>query len=106
MDRPRLIPVPSPAIRPRSGATAGWVLREDLDHDAAVLRASVLGLVRRDRLLFAVADDVHLVQRDLLVLVEIPLHRLGALETDPVVDVLRTDVVGVALDLDVAAVRV
>src|SRR4026208_158521 len=99
MDRLRLIPVPSPAIRPRFGAAAiypltAWRLRPDLDHDAAVLGAPVLGLVRRDRLLFAVADHVDLVQRDLLVLVEIPLHRFRAVEPDLVIHVLGPDVVG------------
>jgi hypothetical protein len=47
-----------------------------------VLRAAVLGLVRRNRLGFAVADDVHLVQRDLMLFVEVPLHGFGALHPD------------------------
>src|SRR5919204_842301 len=55
-----------------SGVRASASLRENLDDDAAVLRAAFLGLVRRDRLLFAVADHVHLVQRNLVLLVEIP----------------------------------
>ena len=38
-----------------------------------------LVVVRRDRLLFAVADHVDLVQRNLVLLVEIPLHGFGAL---------------------------
>src|SRR5262249_51193644 len=68
-------------------------LRQQLDHNAAILGATGLGLVRRDRLFLAVADDVHLVQRNLLVLVQVPLHRLGARETEPVVHVLGADVV-------------
>src|SRR5262245_57870177 len=55
-------------------------LGEYPDHDAAILRAAVPGLVRRNRLVLAVADHVHLVQRDLMLLVEVPLDGLGAFE--------------------------
>src|SRR3954465_4801876 len=98
MDRPRTIPGPSPAsvLDPDlcscliSGL--GYLLRQDLDDDAAVLRAARLGLVRRDRLLFAVADHVDLVQRDLLRLIQVALHRFGAVEADLVVRCLGADV--------------
>src|SRR5260221_4461388 len=63
--------------RPSTGT--GQTLREDLDDDAAVLRASGLRLVRRNRLLGAVADHADLVERNLILLVQIPLNGLGAL---------------------------
>src|SRR5205807_5447655 len=86
---------------------ARWrVLRENLDDHAAVLRAALLRLVRRDRLLLAVADHVHLVQRDLILLVEIPLDGLRALETDLLVDHLVADVVGVPFGLDPDVLRI
>src|SRR3954466_7987996 len=50
-------------------------LRENLDDDATVLGAARARVVRRDRLVFTVADHVDLVQRDLVLLIEIPLHR-------------------------------
>src|SRR4051812_49897412 len=112
MDRPRTIPGPSPAsvldpdLCSCSISGLGYLLRQDLDDDAAVLRAARLGLVRRDRLLFAVADHVNLVQRDLLRLIQVALHRFGAVEADLVVRVLGADVVGVPFDLDEAAVGV
>src|ERR1051326_774221 len=81
-------------------------LRQHLDHDAAVLRATRLRLVRRHRLLGAVTDHAHLVQRDLVLLVEIALNRFGALEADLLVDRLRADVVGVAFDLDPDVLRI
>ena len=56
-------------------------------------------LLRRDRLVFAVADHVDLVQRHLVLLVEIPLHRLGALHAERLVVARVADVVGVAFDL-------
>src|SRR3954467_1368643 len=48
-------------------------LREHFDDDAAVLGAAFLGLVRRDRLVLAGADDVYLFQRDLGVSVTITI---------------------------------
>src|SRR5215467_10472780 len=54
-------------------------LGEHPDDDAPVLRATFFGLVGRHRLLAPVADDVHLVQRNLMLLEEITLHDLGAL---------------------------
>src|SRR5204863_6522438 len=81
-------------------------LREHFNDDAAILGAAFLGLVRRDRLVLAVADDVHLVERDLVLLVEIPLHRFGALEPDALVHLGVADVVGVALDLEEGALRI
>src|SRR5438105_6442524 len=94
---------------PRGAGQLGrsWrVLRENLDDHAAVLRAALLRLVRRDRLLLAVADHVHLVQRDLILLVEIPLDGLRALQTDLLVDHLVADVVGVPFDLDPDVLRI
>ena len=81
-------------------------LREYFDHDSPILGAAFLRGVRRDRLLVGVADDVHLVQRDLVLLVQIALRRFGALETDPLVDFLGTDVVGVPFDLDKDVLRI
>src|SRR3954466_14300141 len=72
------------------GRGAAW-LGEHLDDDAAVLGAARLRLVRRDRLVLAVADHVHLVQRNLVLLVEIPLHRLGAGQADLLVHGLVAD---------------
>src|SRR3982751_6876444 len=63
------------------GAAGQLGLGEHLDDDAAVLRAAGLRLVRRDRLVLAVADHVHLLQRNLGLLVEIPLHRLDRKST-------------------------
>ena len=40
-----------------------------------------------------------------MVLIEVALHVLGTLEAEPVVQFLRTGVVGVAFDFDVGAVR-
>src|SRR6478735_9806042 len=76
------------------------VLREDFDDDAAVLRAAVAGVVRRNRLLFAVADHVDLVQRNLVLLIQITLHGFGAGEAEALVHLLVAGVVGVAFDLD------
>jgi hypothetical protein len=61
--------------------------------------------VRRDRLLFAVADHVDLVEGHLMLVVEIPLDRLGALEPELVVQIRGTRVVRVTFDFDVCAVR-
>ena len=44
------------------------------------------GVVRADRLVFAVADDVHLVQRHLMRLIEIALHRFGSGFADALID--------------------
>src|SRR5688500_17218123 len=54
---------------PRRGADPRIRLGQDLDDDPAVLRAPFLRLVRRDWLLFAVADDADLVQRHLVLVV-------------------------------------
>src|SRR4051812_21170833 len=81
-------------------------LRENLDDDATVLGATRARVVRRDRLVFTVADHVDLVQRDLVLLVEVPLHRFGALEAEPLVGRLGAGVVGVPFDLDEDVVRV
>src|SRR5207302_10868658 len=90
--------------RPSTGA--GQTLREDLDDDAAVLRAPGLRLVRRNRLLGAVADHADLVQRNLILLVQVPLNGFRALETDLLVDRLRADVVRMAFDLDPDVLRI
>src|SRR3954447_1049891 len=90
---------------PSPPGARGRGLRQDLDNDPAVLGAAVLGLVRRDRLVFAVADHVHLVQRNLVLLVEIPLNRRRALEADLLVDRLVADVVGMAFDFDEDVLR-
>src|SRR5687768_118238 len=74
-------------------------LRKHLDHHAPVLRAALAGVVRRDRLLFAEADRVDLVQRHLVRFVEIPLDRVGTLLPEGVVGTLRADRIRVALDL-------
>src|SRR5262245_63986628 len=88
----------------RGSATWTGTLGEHLDDDAAILRATGLGLVRRNRLLFAVADDVDLVKRNLVMLVDVALYGLGALEAEAVVEIRRPGVVRVAFDLDVGAV--
>src|SRR5580765_3016147 len=75
-------------------------LGQDLHDHTAVLRTAVAAVVRRDRLVLAVADHVHLVQRHLVLLVEIPLHGLGALEAQLLVQIRGTRVVRVAFDLD------
>src|SRR5204863_5355994 len=92
--------IPAPSACPASR------LREHFDDDAAVLSAARLRLVRRCRLVFAVADDVHLVQRNLILLIEVPLDRLGALESDLLVDELVADVVRVSFDLDEHVFRI
>src|SRR5262249_40167160 len=61
------------------------VLDQNLDDHAAVLGAASLGLVVGGRVLLAVADRVHLVQRHLMLLVEITLHRFGTLKTQSLV---------------------
>src|SRR5262245_26042045 len=91
---------------PSCPSSLSALLRENLHDDATVLRAAGPGLVRGNRLLLAVADHVHLVQRNLVLLVEIPLHRLRPLETDAIVSDLVTDAVGVALDLDEDVLRI
>src|SRR4030095_16281028 len=65
-------------------------LGENLDDDAAILRATGLRLVRRDRLLLAVADDADLVERHLVLFVEIAFHSFRTLETELVVHVCPT----------------
>ena len=67
------------------------MLRQNLDHDAAVLRTARLGLVRRNRFVFAVADHVDLVQRHLVLLVQIALHGLSAGQADSLVRDLVAD---------------
>src|SRR5262245_46316472 len=81
-------------------------LGEHPDHDAPVLRATFFGFVGRHRLLAPVANHVHLVQRNLMLLEEVTLHDLGALHADLLVDFLAADVVRVAFDLDEGAVRI
>src|SRR5437867_2931043 len=90
-----------------SGRTNGRsVLREHADDDATILGAAFLRLVGRDRLLHAVADHVHLVKRDLMLLEEIALDGFGALEADALIHLLRSDPVGVAFDLEIRALGV
>ena len=84
----------------------GGALHEHLDDDTTILSAAGFGLVRRDGLVLTVADDVHLVQRDLVLLVQVALHRLSALEADLLVDGLVADVVDVSFDLDVHVIRI
>ena len=83
-----------------------WSLREDLDHDAAVLCAAVPGVVRRNRLPFTEGDHVDLVQRNLVLLVELPLHRLGPLHANTLVDRHVAYVVRVPFDLDEHVLRI
>src|SRR5438445_7460651 len=71
-----------------SAAECDESLREYFDDDAAVLRAARLRLVRRDRMVLAVAVSVDLVRRPMVLLVGIPLPRFGALEPDPLVHLL------------------
>src|SRR6185503_14654743 len=61
-------------------------LRQDLHDDAAVLGATVALVVRRHGLLFAVGDHVHLVERNLVLLIQITLHGFRALHADALVD--------------------
>src|SRR6185503_13000300 len=75
----------------------GWgalELGEHLDDDAAVLGATIPRLVRRDRLVFAVADYVDPVERHLVLLVDVPLHVLGALHAEAIVAFRRSRRVG------------
>ena len=55
-----------------------------------VLSATIPRLVRRDRLVLAVADDVDPVERHLVLLVDVALHRFGALQTEAVVGFRRS----------------
>src|SRR5437867_4175800 len=89
-----------------AGGGSNALLRQNLDHDAAVLRPARLRLVRRDRLVLAVADHIDLVQRHLVLLVQISLHRFGAGQSDPLVRHLVTNIVGVTLDLKVDVLRI
>ena len=52
------------------------------------------------------ADRVHLVQRNLVLLVQVLLHRFGAREAELHVERLRARGVGVALDLQVHVLRI
>src|SRR5688572_28490080 len=77
---------------PRRASAKRALLRKHLHHDAAVLRTAVAIGVRRHRLLLAVADHVHLVERHLVLLVEIPLHGFGAVEAEALVEFGGADV--------------
>src|SRR5437016_5563855 len=108
--KPRL---PAQLVSPWSLVLSHWscawsrvTLREHSDDHTAVLGTSVLGLVRGNGLLRAVADHVHLVQRNLVLVVQVPLHGLGALHADLLVDLLAADAVGVAFDFKPRAVRI
>src|SRR5688500_16693110 len=99
--------------RKRAPADAGALgnrrdlrLRVNADDDAAALRAAATRVVRSDRLLLAVADHVDLLERHLVLLVEVPLHGFGALHSKRLVERLAADVVRVTLDLDQDALRV
>ena len=96
---------PAGADTPLRRTSPTW-LRENANDHAAVLRAAFLGLVRRDRLLFAVADHVDLVERHLVLLVKVTLHGFGAFQPELLVVGLVTDVIRVTLDLDVDPLRV
>ena len=88
---------------PRGGTRRRCVLRENTNDDAAVLSAALSGVVRARGLVFAVADDVHLVQRHLMRVVEIALHGLSARFADTLIDHLVAARIGVAFDLDEVA---
>src|SRR5262245_18277043 len=90
----------------RTRSTAARDLREDLDDDAAVLRATVAGVVRRNWLRFTVGDHVDLVKRNLVLLVEIALDHFSALHTDLLVHFWCPAVIGVPLDFDEHALRI
>src|SRR5438093_5061747 len=93
-----------------NGGDDAWRRRrelvQELDHDAAVLRASVRGLVVGHRILGAVADDVDAVQRNLVLLVEIPPHGISALEAELRVAHLGAGAVRVSLDLEERTLRI
>ena len=67
------------------GRTRARRLSQHLDHDATILRPAVARVVRRYGLVFAVADHVDLVQRNLIRLVEIPLHVFRSRQPEPLV---------------------
>src|SRR5688572_28300583 len=94
------------ATPPRPFAFAPVVLRKDSDDASAVLCAAVARVVRTHGLLFAPADDVHLVKGYLVRLVEVAFHGLGARFADALIHHLVAARIRVAFDLDVVPARV
>jgi hypothetical protein len=70
-------------------------LAEHANDHASVLRTTVLRLVVRHRLSHPVADHIDLVQRHLMLLVQVALYRLRSLEPEFLVVLGGSDVVGV-----------
>ena len=73
---------------PVSGPGPVWKvldLCEDANDDTPILSAALSCVVGPDGLVFAVADDIHLVEWHLVGFVEVALHCFGALFTDPLV---------------------
>src|ERR1700730_2594199 len=79
----------------------GQPLDQNEQHHAAVLRPAFAFLVAGDRGGLAVGDDVHAVQRQAFLLVQVAAHRLGAGLAELLVVLVGADVVGVPLHLDV-----
>src|SRR6185295_6849517 len=75
------------------------------DHDSPVLRAPAGRAVGRHGLGLAVADHVHLVQWNLVLLGDVPFDGFRAFETDAVVDARRADRVRMPFNLEIGAVR-
>jgi hypothetical protein len=79
---------------------------EDADDDAPVLRPALTRVVGADGFVFSVADDVHLMEGDLMRFVQIPFYGFCARLAQLPVDVLVAECVGVSFDLDEVAARV
>src|SRR5687768_11977744 len=77
-----------------------YTLRQDSNDHATVLRSARPRVVGYYRLQLAVADHADLVQRQLVMHVEVSLHRVGSLETEPLVVGQPAAVVGMTFDLD------
>ena len=73
-------PSPEGLSGPPLLARSNVPLHQHPDHHAAVLRAARLGLVRRDRLVGPVAEYADPMQWDLVLLIEVALNGLGAVE--------------------------
>src|SRR5437016_8633528 len=73
-------------------------LRDDPDHHTPVLRASHLRRIRRDRLLTAVGDHIHLVQWDVVLVVQIALDRLCSRQAQLPIHAIGANVVRMSLD--------
>src|SRR5262249_1604584 len=56
----------------------GLRLRHDPDDDAAILSGALAGVICCDRFVFTVRNHVHLMKRNLMLLMEVTLDTLGA----------------------------